>query len=159
MQDPYIICSQGSCQAGYRSNSDQTFTVIGGTSAAAPTFAGIAALADQNLGGRQGNLNLQIYSIAANYSWAYHDITNSANSVACQQGTPDCPNGGYIGYVANGGYDLATGWGSLDAAAFLNALAGTPQPGFNLLARQRSHHLRHHWPRHHHRRCHFQAGL
>jgi subtilase family serine protease len=136
--DGYITCSQGSCQTGYRRNSDQTFTIIGGTSAAAPAFAGIVALANQKMGASQGNLNPAIYSLAATSNWAFHDITNGGNLVKCQTGTPDCPNGFAIGYESNIGYDLATGWGSIDASAFLNALAGTPQPGFNLLPRQRN---------------------
>ena len=132
--DGYILCSQGSCQTGYRSDSDQTFTIIGGTSAAAPSFAGVTALANQKLGQREGNLNPQIYSLVSSSAWAFHDITSGNNSVPCQPGTPDCPNGGSsIGYTAAPGYDLVTGWGSIDVAAFLNALAGTPQPGFDLL--------------------------
>ncbi len=136
--DGIIICSQGSCQTGYRRNSDQTYTVIGGTSAAAPAFAGIAALIDQKLGGRQGNLNPKIYSAAASSPWTFNDITTGDNKVACQSGTPDCPSGGSIGFSAGTGYDLATGWGSIDATALLNALSGTPNPHFLLLPTSRN---------------------
>ncbi len=132
--DGFIICSQGSCQTGYRRNSDQTFTVIGGTSAASPAFAGIVALANQKLGGRQGNLNPQIYSLAGSAAWAFNDITSGDNKVNCQQNSPDCPQLGGMGFSASPGYDLATGWGSIDASGFLNALAGQPaQPDFVLL--------------------------
>ena len=134
--DGYITCSQGSCQAGYRRTSDQSFSIAGGTSAASPTFAGIVALANQKLGTRLGNLNPQIYSIAANYAWAYHDITTGDNKARCQTGTPDCA-ASPTGFSAGAGYDQVTGWGSVDATAFLNALAGTPQPGFDI--RPRSH--------------------
>ena len=130
--DGYIICSQGECQTGYRRNSDQTFTVIGGTSAAAPAFAGIAALISQRLGSRQGNLNPQIYSLAASSSWAFNDITSGDNKVVCTVGTADCSSSP-IGFSARAGYDLATGWGSVDASGFLNAVAGQPaQPTFFL---------------------------
>ena len=132
--DGYIICSHASCQNGYRSTSDQTFTVIGGTSAAAPSFAGIAALINQRLGNRQGNLNPQIYALAASAPWAFNDtMLLSSNRVPCQLGSPDCPNGGSIGFDVGGGYDLATGWGSIDAAALINAFNGTPNPHFVLL--------------------------
>ena len=131
--DGYIICSQGSCQTGYRLNSNQTFTVIGGTSAAAPSFAGVVALANQRLGSRQGNINPQIYSLAASSQWAFNDITTGNNMVVCTVGTTNCASSP-IGYSAGPGYDLATGWGSIDASGFLNALAGQPaQPDFAIL--------------------------
>jgi subtilase family serine protease len=131
--DGYLICSQGSCQTGYRRNSDQTFTVIGGTSAAVPVFAGVAALANQKLGARQGNLNPHMYSLAASAPWAFHDITTGDNKVNCTVGTTDCA-ASPIGYSAAVGYDLATGWGSIDVSGFLNALAGQPaQPDFVVL--------------------------
>jgi subtilase family serine protease len=139
--DGYIICSQGSCQTGYRRNSDQTFTVIGGTSAAAPAFAGVAALVNQGLGGRQGNLNPQLYNLLQLYplpgstvtSWAFNDILGGDNIVQCQPSTPDCPSFDLYGYSAFAGYDLVTGWGSVDATALLNALSGSPNPHFVLL--------------------------
>ena len=86
--DGYLMCSQGSCQTGYRRNSDQTFTVIGGTSAAAPAFAGVAALVNQSMGGRQGNLNQKIYSLAASSPWAFNDITTGDNKVVCAPSEP-----------------------------------------------------------------------
>jgi subtilase family serine protease len=136
--DGYITCSQGSCQTGYRRNSDQTFTVIGGTSAASPVFAGVVALANQKLGARQGNINPQIYSLAASAPWAFNDITTGDNKVNCTVGTTDCA-ASPIGYSAAVGYDLATGWGSLDVSGFLNALAGQPaQPDFVILPSSRS---------------------
>jgi subtilase family serine protease len=135
--DGYIICSQGECQTGYRRNSDQTFTVIGGTSAAVPAFAGIAALANQKLGSRQGNLNPQIYSLAASASWAFNDITTGDNKMVCTVGTTNCTSSP-IGYSAGAGYDLVTGWGSVDATALLDALNGTPNPHFALLPNSRN---------------------
>ena len=136
--DGYIICSQGSCQTGYRQNSDQTFTLIGGTSVAAPAFAGIVALANQRLGARQGNLNPDLYSLAATSSWAFNDIVVGDNKVPCQAGTPDCPNGGTIGFSAGTGYDLVTGWGSVDATGLIDALSGTQNPNFYLLPANRT---------------------
>jgi Pro-kumamolisin, activation domain len=137
--DGYIICSQGSCQNGtYRKASDDTFTVIGGTSAASPSFAGIAALINQKLGGRQGNLNTKLYSLAASAPWAFTDITTGDNKAPCQTQpvTPDCTTSP-IGFSAAPGYDQVTGWGSIDATAFLNALSGTPNPHFLVLPNSR----------------------
>jgi subtilase family serine protease len=139
--DGYITCSQGSCQNGYRRTSDQTFTIIGGTSAAAPTFAGVAALINQKLGARQGNLNPQLYQLPQLYplpgstvtSWAFNDIEGGDNNVPCQPSTPDCPSVDFYGYSAGAGYDLVTGWGSVDATALLNAFTGTPDPHFVVL--------------------------
>jgi Pro-kumamolisin, activation domain len=132
--DGIIICSQGSCQNGYRRTSDQTYTVIGGTSAAVPAFAGIAALVNQKLGARQGNLNPKLYSTAASSPWAFNDIITGDNKVPCQTNppTPDCTSSP-IGYSAAAGYDLVTGLGSVDATALLNAFNGTPSPHFILL--------------------------
>ncbi len=135
--DGYIICAQSECQTGYRRNSDQTFTVIGGTSAAAPIFAGIAALINQKLGSRQGSLNPQIYSLAANSPWAFNDITSGDNKVVCTVGTTDCSSSP-IGFSAGAGYDLVTGWGSVDATALLDALNGTPNPHFLILPTSRN---------------------
>jgi subtilase family serine protease len=134
--DGYITCSQGSCQTGYRRNSDQTFTIIGGTSAAAPTFAGVIALVNQKLGSSQGNFNQKIYSLAANSPWAFNDITTGDNKVNCTVGSTDC-TASPIGYAAAPGYDLATGWGSVDVIALLDALNGTPNPHFLVLPNSR----------------------
>lgn len=136
--DGFIICSQGTCQTGYRRNSDQTFTVIGGTSAATPPFAGIIALINQKLGVRHGNVSPQIYSLTATSSWAFNDITTGNNNVPCQSGTPNCPNGGTIGYAAGTDYDLVTGWGSVDAMALIDAFNGTPNPHFVVLPASRN---------------------
>jgi hypothetical protein len=59
------------------------FQAIGGTSAAAPTFAGIMALINQKTGQRQGNANLTLYAIAKNETFANCDAGNGAASSAC----------------------------------------------------------------------------
>jgi hypothetical protein len=92
----------------------------------APTLAGIFALLEQKLGGgiaaRLGNINPMIYAMGASqyYGNVFHDITNGNNNSVCQAGTTDCPTGGSIGYSAGSGYDLATGWGSVDVAELVN---------------------------------------
>lgn len=123
--DGYLFCSQGSCVNGFRTSAG-TLNVVGGTSAVAPTLAGIFALLEQKLGGgiaaRLGNINPMIYAMGASqyYGNVFHDITNGNNNSVCQAGTTDCPTGGSIGYSAGSGYDLATGWGSVDVAELVN---------------------------------------
>jgi subtilase family serine protease len=121
--DGFLICSQSSCVNGYR-NTDTTFDVIGGTSVATPSFAGVVALINQKLNAPQGNINPALYTQATNAPWAFHDITTGNNIVACQAGSTGCPSGLTIGYSAGVGYDLVTGLGSLDVGAFVNALTG-----------------------------------
>lgn len=119
--DGVLYCVQGSCVNGFR-NSDQTLSVVGGTSVAAPEFAGLLALVAQKTAGRLGNANPQIYGLANStfYNNVFHDITSGNNNSPCVQGSPNCPNGGSIGYSAATGYDLSTGWGSIDAFNLVN---------------------------------------
>jgi subtilase family serine protease len=116
--DPYLVCVQGSCTNGF-TNSSGVYNTVGGTSAAAPTFAGILALLEQKLGtGGLGNVNPKLYGFLGSqyYNNAFHDVTSGNNSVQCIQGTPNCPNGGVIGFTAGQGYDQASGLGTLDVA-------------------------------------------
>ena len=126
----YLNSSGGPCAPN--SHGGYTFDGGGGTSAAAPSMAGIAALLDQELGGPQGALNPLIYRLANRvYSTAFHDVTQASSGVSnCTAVTPSlCNNstpgqsgltGGLPGYLVSIGYDLATGWGSLDVANFID---------------------------------------
>jgi len=135
--DGYLICSQGSCVNGYRA-ADSTLTVVGGTSAGTPSFAGVVALLNQVTGTRQGNVNQHLYQLAAVSSDAFHDITAGNNMVPCTTGSPGCPNGGgQIGYSAGAGYDQATGLGSIDAYRLVtewnsSAISTPAAPDFQL---------------------------
>jgi hypothetical protein len=122
--DGYLLCSGGSCVNGFRSSSGSLF-VAGGTSAAAPTFAGVIALINQKTGTSQGNINPVLYSLALTAPSAFHDITSGGNQVPCLVRTPDCANGGSMGYSAGPGYDQATGLGSVDV---MNLIAAWPVP-------------------------------
>jgi subtilase family serine protease len=119
--DGYLVCSQGSCVNGFLSATG-TANVFGGTSFVAPSFAGILALVEQKLGGTVnvgiGNVGPVLYGLAngPTYTSIFHDITTGSNSVPCSQGTPNCPNGGSIGFDAGTGYDQASGLGSFDVA-------------------------------------------
>ncbi len=135
--DGYLICSQSSCVTGYR-KSDQTLTIIGGTSAGAPTFAGIVALIVQKTNDPQGNVNQYLYSLAASAPNAFHDIATGNNMVPCTAGSTDCPASGMIGYSAGPGYDLTTGLGSVDAGALAAAWNGPTNPDFQVTAQSSS---------------------
>jgi subtilase family serine protease len=119
--DGYLFCSQGSCVDGFRTAAGY-LDVVGGTSVAAPAFAGILALVEQKIGSSIGNANPVIYALANStyYNNVFHDVTVGNNASPCTTGSADCPSGGSIGYNANVGYDLATGWGSVDAYNLAN---------------------------------------
>jgi subtilase family serine protease len=143
VHDSYLVCSQDvfdtasppivltSCANGFRASDNQTLTGIGGTSAGAPTFAGIVALLNQATGSNGlGNVNPMLYSLFANNAstHVFHDITSGTNKVPCTSGTKNCPAGTTsIGFSAGAGYDQVTGLGSLDVTKLVNAwLAASP---------------------------------
>ncbi|MBW4028226.1 MAG: hypothetical protein HIU93_12610 [Acidobacteria bacterium] len=101
--------------------SNTRFSGVGGTSAATPAFAGMLALVVQSTGSRLGQANNVLYKLAADkYSSVFHDVTTGNNAVVCTAGSKDCgANGFTTGYDAGTGYDLASGLGSVDAAAMV----------------------------------------
>jgi subtilase family serine protease len=93
--------------------------IFGGTSEATPIFAGIVALADQVAGHRLGDINPALYLLGMlshtshfTFKTGIVDITAGSNSFA-----------GVTGFAAGTGYDLASGWGTIDAGEFVRALA------------------------------------
>ena len=101
--------------------------ITGGTSASSPSFAGVIALLNQYVvtHGLQtqaglGNINPNLYRLAQTTNDIFHDITQGNDVVPCVQGSPDCVTGSY-GFTAGPGYDLATGWGSIDVANLVTA--------------------------------------
>ncbi len=107
---------------GYLMVQEGGLYLVGGTSASSPSFAGILAMIDQYSGGRNGNPNAKFYPLAAHTPSVYHDVVTGNNEVPCAGGSPNCSAarpatniGRMNGYVAGAGYDLATGWGSVDA--------------------------------------------
>jgi kumamolisin len=89
---------------GYSVIVDGQQSVIGGTSAVAPLWAGLFALINQSLGANVGYVNPLLYS--ANEEATFHDITSGNNG----------------GYSAGPGWDACTGLGSPNGAALLAAL-------------------------------------
>jgi kumamolisin len=105
--DFYVCADQRGCGSGW-----------GGTSFAAPMWAGFMALVNQqavaNGNPTLGFINPIIYPIGvgSGYGNAFHDITSGNN-----------------GYPAVAGYDLVTGWGSPNGSGLINALAGSGSGG------------------------------
>jgi subtilase family serine protease len=95
----------------------------GGTSASAPIWAALIALADQYAGHRLGFVNPAIYRIARSryYHQAFHDITAGDN-------TAEFPPTTITGYRAAPGWDPVTGWGSPDAQVLIPLLARYATP-------------------------------
>ncbi|HEY5229422.1 MAG TPA: protease pro-enzyme activation domain-containing protein, partial [Galbitalea sp.] len=96
---------------GYRifwtsTNGISNWFTIGGTSAAAPTWAALIALADASsscAGHRLGFLNPALYQLRAAWPADFHDVTAGNNDAA----------GTNLGkYLAGAGYDMATGLGT-----------------------------------------------
>jgi hypothetical protein len=126
--DPYLLCLEGSC---VRNSQGEFFVYFAsGTSAAAPSFASIMALVnDQNSRTtgelRQGLANYVLYRLAASQAaypslcdgsststplasaCIFNDVTVGNNVVPGESGTE---------YQAATGYDLATGLGSVNVA-------------------------------------------
>jgi subtilase family serine protease len=96
------ICDDGTCGGGW-----------GGTSFAAPRWAGYLALVNQQSvahgHGTVGFINPTLYSLglASGHATDFHDITSGNNGT----------------YTTQTGFDLVTGWGSPNGTGLLNALA------------------------------------
>ena len=113
------------CAAG-ATGSNFNLTGVGGTSAAAPAFAGMLALAKQKAGSRLGQADTVLYKLAnSKYATVFHDVTAGDNSVNCTAATLNCAANPLTydfltGYNAATGYDEASGLGSVDATQMLN---------------------------------------
>ena len=118
--------TQPDCAGTPTTGGSFNVTGVGGTSASAPAFAGILALAAQKSGGRLGQADYVLYKLAKNkYSTVFHDITAGNNSVSCLSGYADCmpaARGTYFlsGFDTRTGYDEASGLGSVDASQLLS---------------------------------------
>jgi hypothetical protein len=114
----YVMCQSDQIQVGNPPscvpdvNGSFSFFGVGGTSASAPSFAGILALIEQSersrvpgSTGRQGNANFVLYKLAQTASnscnstvqplsppatCVFYDITKGNNSVPCAGGSLNC---------------------------------------------------------------------
>ncbi|HEY4905251.1 MAG TPA: S53 family peptidase [Candidatus Sulfotelmatobacter sp.] len=100
----YVCADQTTCTANE----------YGGTSFAAPMWAGYVALANQQLKANGfsdlGFINPYLYAfgVSSNYKTDFHDITSGKSG----------------SFSAVTGYDLVTGWGSPNGTGLINALVG-----------------------------------
>jgi subtilase family serine protease len=118
--DGYLTCTGGgTCSNGFR-DSSSNLDVVGGTSAAAPSFAAMIALMNQKYGDIQGSVNPQLYTVASFSTDAFHDITSGNNIVPCRSGSTGCPSSLQFGFSAGPGYDQVTGLGSIDGNNLIN---------------------------------------
>lgn len=135
--DPYLACLEGSCVP----DSQGQFFIyfVWGTSAAAPSFAGVMSMVDseaalQGAAFRQGAANYVLYRLAAaqNSNLAQCDAssTTSLPASTCVFNDVTVGNNAVPGevnyglssalYQAGAGYDLATGLGSVNVANLVN---------------------------------------
>ena len=99
---------------GMVSYQDGTWSLAGGTSASAPLWAGLIAIANQMAGHPLGFINPGLYKLSqsSNYTQDFHDITNGNNSVNYKGVTVP-------GYSAVPGWDPTTGLGTPNAEKLL----------------------------------------
>ncbi len=98
----YILCTPqnppstntSTCSAGIFDAVDTYQSLVGGTSASTPVFAGMVALLNQFLNGGSstglGNINPKLYQLAAATpsSGAFHPVTTGTNIAYCAGATP-----------------------------------------------------------------------
>jgi subtilase family serine protease len=105
----------------WRSVPDLTMDAQSGTSEAAPMLAGVLALATQlNNGHNVGPINPALYGVLGPHgaSDGISDVVSGNNSVTN-------PTTGQVlvpGFTAGPGFDVASGWGTVDASKFVPAL-------------------------------------
>jgi len=134
VHDGYVLCLDASCEPN--SQGEFSLYLVGGTSASAPSFAGIMALVDSEfasanpaLGPRQGLANYGLYRLAAAQensilsecngsstttppasNCIFNDVTVGNNAVPGEvnYGSPTAQ------FQAGVGYDMASGLGSVN---------------------------------------------
>jgi kumamolisin len=99
------VAADADPSTGYTVRVDGEDTVVGGTSAVAPLWAGLVALLNQSLGKPVGFLNPTLYGLSAQRD-VFRDITSGNNGA----------------YKAGTGWDPCTGLGVADGTKLLNAL-------------------------------------
>jgi hypothetical protein len=143
----YVVCQQSTNSDGQPCSlaaPAYDFAGYGGTSIAAPAFAGILSLVNQKTGSRQGNANYVLYNLASQQNKAgtacssitgtpaagcvFNDVTTGTIAMPCVKGALNCTvttssdrYGILSGYASTAGYDLATGLGSVNAANLVNS--------------------------------------
>ena len=111
----------GITRSPMRSVPDITLDSQDGTSESAPLMAGILALATQASKANVGPINPVLYRVLGprGAQAGIADVVKGNNSVT----TPDGKTVIVPGFTAGKGFDVASGWGALNAARFVPALA------------------------------------
>jgi hypothetical protein len=108
----------------YVAYGNGTSATFGGTSCAAPSWAALAALMNEqgSAAGAPpvGFVNPAIYAIGRGsaYGGAFHDITTGNNVSSSSPAN----------YYAVAGFDLCTGWGTPMGQSLIDAMVGNPNP-------------------------------
>ncbi len=149
-ESAYIVCqadittpAETSCNLNVE---NFTYVAVGGTSASAPSFAGIMALVNQKTAARQGVANPAVYALAnkagavcdsgtaaaSGNTCVFYDVTKGNNSVPCPTNSLDCSSKlstsdgilvdskGNPAWQATPGFDMATGLGTINIANLVN---------------------------------------
>jgi kumamolisin len=112
------VSADASPGTGYRVRVDGRDTVVGGTSAVAPLWAGLVALLNERLGRRLGFLNPRLYGPVV-AGGGFRDITTGSNGA----------------YSAGPGWDACTGLGTPRGTTILEVLSGIPLVGREVFRR------------------------
>jgi subtilase family serine protease len=120
----------------WRSVPDITMDAQDGTSESAPMVAGVLALATQlNHGRNLGPVNPVLYDVLGprGSRAGISDVVSGNNSVID-------PSGKVVvqGFTAARGFDVASGWGTVDASKFVPALVAAQATGLDQVARQQA---------------------
>ncbi len=138
--DPYLLCLEGSCVPD--SNGNFFLYFVSGTSASAPSFAGIMALVDQKMHDlnsevRQGQADYVLYKLAATENLSQCNASNTSGLPASSCIFNDVTKGnnavpGEVNYGKSNaqyqstvGYDLATGLGSVNVTNLVTKWGAT----------------------------------
>jgi kumamolisin len=104
------VAINASLHSGYMLLMDGRYSVLGGTSIAAPMWAGLVALLNQGVGRNIGFINPVLYE-KLGPAGVFRSITKGHNGI-----------GELSGYCAGPGWNAATGWGTPDGTKILQAL-------------------------------------
>jgi len=106
------VAANASGNSGYTLYLGGHSVVVGGTSAAAPLWAGLLAVINAALGSHVGFINPSLYAFGESVF----------NDIIAPPGPLDNGYNGAPGYPAGAGWDACTGLGSPNGQAILNAL-------------------------------------
>ena len=111
-----LTCDNAGCTGA----GPVTYDQIGGTSLAAPLFAGLTKVIEQKKGARLGLINTRLYQMA--------NAGLAANGIRDVKDGSNNSYNGVPGFTTVTGYDKSTGWGTVDMTAFANAFIATAIP-------------------------------